>query len=178
MPSTSMRGSKTFRRSNFVVPTQCPHLTWCRAGSPGFSPVQPVQFLSCTTVESASTTHPCLLLELNKHPTNHSSCLYPRFLCLCMYDDLKAIHEEAWMPFSESLEYIVLSSRTLLPGLFRISVVRMCFFSSAVLRVSLCFQYWRYLLAMISTSIILLWMVICFAGQHLRRKISDFSRGP
>lgn len=107
------------------MPTQCSHLTQCGAGSHEFSPVQPVQFLSCTTVESASTTHLRVLLELNKHPTNHSSWLYLRLLCLCMYDDFKAIHEEAWMPFSESLEYIVLSSWTLLPGLFRISVVRM-----------------------------------------------------
>lgn len=124
-------------------------------------PVQPTSAFCWSSTSTPRTTAPGFI----------------QGFCACVYMMISRLFMKELECPSQSHWNIVLSSWTLLPGLFRISVVKM-FSSSDVLGISPCFQYWHYLLSMISTSIILLWMVICFAGQHLRREISDFSHGP
>lgn len=130
-------------------------------------------------------TGKCLLSISLHYFKPQQACHKPQLLVL---SNVSTLMYRWWFPgcswwnpnaLSESLEYMVLSSWEMLPGLFRISVLRtlvfplMCLVAHPVLSISMC-----YLLAIPYASIILLWMVICFAGQRLSPEISDFSRGP
>lgn len=73
------------RRSNFVFPTQHPCLTQHRAANPEFSLIQPVQFLPCATLETASLAHLCITFKLNRNLVGLSSWLYLMFLHLYVW---------------------------------------------------------------------------------------------
>lgn len=145
--------------------------------SPEFSLIQLVQILPCSTLEDAGSAY----LYIKAQQASHE----PQLLAL---SNVYAFVYRLWFPgwslrntntLSKSVEYMGLSSLEMLPGLFRVLVLRtlgfplMCLLAHPVLSISMC-----YLLAISYASIILLWMVICFAGQCLSPEISGFSHGP
>lgn len=114
--------------------------------------------------------------KLNKHLKSLSSWLYLIFVYRRWFPSCSLRNPNALFRVTGIYS---LSSCEMLPGLFRISVLKMlgfplmCLVAHPVVLISMC-----YLLAIPYVSIILLWMVICFAGQCLRPEISDFSHGP